>query len=201
MRFFYFIEILKASKRIQDKPETEDNVLYGLGGALISNGKLITAVASGDFVYNLALCEHDAGEPLSYIGWPTGNGNCGTDLIISHPVGIVSKGNHIDGCWEFIKYMLKNADSKHALPMYMPRLLEELEDAKSNEENPIQMTDRQVERFLELLDHIENVAIYDDTVMSIIMTESEDLFAGYKSAEEIARVIQSKVSLYVEEQQ
>lgn len=196
-----FINILNASKRIQDKPETDDNALFGLGGVLIAEGKLITAVASGDFVYNLALCEHDAGEQLSYIGWPTGDGKCGTDLRMGHPVGIISKGAHVDGCWEFIKYMLLNGDPQYALPMYMPRLLERLEDAKTNKENPVQMTDQQVERFLALLSHIRNVAIYDDTVMSIIMTESEEFFAEHKTAEETAKVIQSKISLYVAEQQ
>lgn len=196
-----FIEILNASKRIQNKPETENNLLFGPGGALVAQGKLITAVASGDYVYNLALCELDAGEQLSYIGWPTGDGRCGTDLKIGHPVGIVAKGEHIDGCWEFVKYMLMNGDPQCGLPMYMPRLQERLEDAKTNMDNPVQMTDQQVERFLDLLNHIRNVAIYDDTVMSIIMEESEDFFAGNKTAEETAKVIQAKVSLYVAERQ
>lgn len=194
-----FIEILKASMRIQDKPETDDNMLFGPGGTLVAQGKLVAALVYGDQVSKLALSENDAGQKLSYIGWPTVDGRCGTDLKLGHPVGILSKGNHIDGCWEFMKHYLTNGGYKDALPMYKPRLLSELEDAKTKKDNPVPLTDEQAERFLDLLDHIENVAIYDETVMDIIMSESEDFFAGHRTAEETADIIQSKVRLYLAE--
>ena len=81
----------------------------------------------------------------------------------------------------------------------MPRLKELMKEAESSDEKYTQMTNEQAERFLDLLDHIENVAIYDETVMDIIMSESEDFFAGHRTAEETADIIQSKVRLYLAE--
>ena len=196
-----FIVMLEASRRIQDRPGTAENVLIGSGASFVANGTLKTALSWPQTVYDLAKNEQDAGEKLSYIGWPTVDGRCGTDLHLGSPIGIVSRGDNIDGCWEFVKYFVMQGEVNFALPMYRPRLLTILEDAKTNKENPVQMTEEQVERFLGLLDAIENVAIYDETVMNIIMTESEDFFSARKTAEEVANLIQSKVSLYLAELQ
>lgn len=194
-----FIELLNACARIQEKPETAGNELIGLGASFVAEGKLITAVVMTDQVNTLALNEALAGEKLSYIGWPTVDGSCGTDVRFQHPVGIVSKGKHIEGCWEFIKYLLKERRVNYGIPVYMPRLKELMKEAESSDEKYTQMTNEQAERFLDLLDHIENVAIYDETVMDIIMSESEDFFAGHRTAEETADIIQSKVRLYLAE--
>ena len=195
-----FIEILLASSRIQDRQANESNALSGFTGALVSQGKLIAAVAQTDQVYSFALNELDAGEELSYIGWPTVDGSCGTDIRFQHPVGIVSKSKHVEECWRFVKYLLQEHNIKYGIPVYMPRLLTEINDAQSSEEKNTQMTRRQAERLLDLLVHVENTALYDDEVIEIIMSESTDFFAGYKTAEETAEAIQSKVSLYVAEQ-
>lgn len=196
-----FIEILLASSRIEDHQANENNALSGFAGELVSQGKLITAVVQTDQVYTLALNELDAADKLSSVGWPTVDGSCGTDIRFQHPVGIVSKSRHIEECWTFIKYLLQEHSITYGIPVYMPRLLAEIEAAQSSEEKTTQMTRNQAERFLDLLDHIENVAIYDDVVIDIIMAESKDFFSGYKTAEEAAMAIQEKVSLYVAEQQ
>ena len=196
-----FVALLDACSRIQEKPEMPGNELVGLGASFVAEGKLITAESMTDQVYTLARDEAFAGEKLSYIGWPTIDGSCGTDVRFQHPVGIVSKSEHIEGCWEFVKYLLQEVPVQYGIPVYKPRLLNELNKAKNNDELYEQMTSEQADHFLELLDHIENLAIYDETVTGIILTESEDFFAGRKSAEETASVIQSKVSLYLSELQ
>lgn len=61
-----FIEILLAGSRIQDRQADGSNALSGFAGALVSQGKLITAVSQTDPVYSFALNEMDAAEELSY---------------------------------------------------------------------------------------------------------------------------------------
>lgn len=195
-----FVDILKASERIA-KPEAGNDELYGFTGTLISEGKIIAGVSISDQVYSFAINEQDAGGKLSYIGWPTIDGSCGTDIRFQHPVGIVTKSDHIEGCWEFIKYLLKDEDVSYGIPVYKPRLLERIEDAKKKEDPFEQMSPDQAARFLDLLDNIDHLAIYDETVMGIVMEESADFFAGYRSAEETASIIQSKVNLYLSEMQ
>ena len=196
-----FVALLDACSRIQEKPEMPGNELVGLGASFVAEGKLITAESMTDQVYTLARDEAFAGEKLSYIGWPTIDGSCGTDVRFQHPVGIVSKSEHVEGCWAFIKYLLQEIPVRYGIPVYKPRLLDEIDKAKNSEEPYERMTDEQGEHLLDLLDHIENLAIYDETVTEILLSESESFFAGRRSAEETAELIQSKVSLYLSELQ
>lgn len=87
------------------------------------------------------------------------------------------------------------------MPVYMPYLQKQIEKAKL-EAPPggAKMTDEDAQRFLALLNEIDNVAIYDETVLGIIDEEASAFFAGEKTAEETASIIQSRVQLYVSEQ-
>ena len=88
--------------------------------------------------------------------------------------------------------------------MYLPELKKQLEAAQEpvtdGERRKVQMTAGQADEFLELLAHIENVAFYDETVMSIVTAESRSFFSGERTAAETAGIIQSKVSIYLSEQ-
>lgn len=196
-----FYSILEASKRIQNKPETAENMLIGFGGTLVAEGKLVSAVSMTDRVYAFAQNELDAGSKLSYIGWPTVDGRCGTDIALQQPVGIVSNSNHIDGCWEFIRSMITGIESNYGIPIYRPLLEAQVQDAISNADSPVHMSEEQAERLYELLSLVDGLAFYDESVMSIIMKESEEYFANHRTAEETARIIQSKVSIYLSELQ
>lgn len=82
----------------------------------------------------------------------------------------------------------------------MPLLQDKVEKAKISKDNPVQISDSDAERFYNLISEMENVAIYDETVLGIIQKESASLFNGDKTAEEVAKIIQSKVSIYIAEQ-
>ena len=41
---------------------------------------------------------------------------------------------------------------------------------------------------------------YDQSILDIVMSEAQAYFAGQKSADEVARLVQSKVNIYVNEQ-
>ena len=62
------------------------------------------------------------------------------------------------------------------------------------------LTAAEAEQFRDFLSRIEHTSFYDKTAMDIIRTECAAFFAGSKSAEETAALIQSRLSLYVAEQ-
>ena len=194
-----FYGILEASKRIQNKPATADNMLIGFGGTLVAEGKLISAISMTDRVFAFAQNELDAGGRLSYIGWPTVDGRCGTDIALQQPIGIVSNSKHVDGCWEFLRYMITEMESDYGIPIYRPLLEAQIQDAITNEDSPVRMSEEQAERLYELLSNVEGLAFYDETAMKIIMKESEEFFANHRTAEETASIVQAKVSIYLSE--
>jgi hypothetical protein len=61
------------------------------------------------------------------------------------------------------------------------------------------MTDEDVKNIQKLIDSADTLANADEEVFSLITEEAEAFFKGQKSAEEVAEVIQSRVSIYVKE--
>ena len=198
-----FIEILRASARVRENPEGTNagEMDFTYGPVRVAKGTLLGASSWIDSVWKLAFEEYAAGCELSAIGWPTADGSCGSDVYVIDPIGICSQGENIDACWAFVQFYLQDIQpDTSGLPMYMPLLEQELQNAQQKVEGQFQITREDAEAFLTFLSQIENVVLYDETVLNIIETECAAFFAGDKSAEETARLIQSKVSLYVAEQ-
>ncbi|MGM9521055.1 MAG: ABC transporter substrate-binding protein [Oscillospiraceae bacterium] len=68
------------------------------------------------------------------------------------------------------------------------------------EQEPI-IAQEQADRFLKMLDDVKYVYAVDPNILTIIMEESQAFFAGDKTAEETAKLIQSRASIYISEQQ
>ena len=195
-----FIGILEASKRIMDKPESDDHILYASGGDSITSGELIVDFVYVTNFYNLAQAQRNSSCKLSYVGWPTADGSCGTDIDVSCPVGILAQSNNIDGCWEFLKYMVMSGGDDYSFSTYMPKLKAAYDAAMKDEDAPFQLTEGDREVFFNLLSVIENLSIYDAPAQNIILNESTDFFNGRRTAAETAKIVQSKISLYMAEQ-
>lgn len=197
-----FIEILNASARIRENPENANNMSFGYGPTKVGQGSRIASLSWVNSVWKLSYEVAMAGCDLSFIGWPTADGSCGSDIYLNDPVGVMAQSDNRDGCWEFIKYILTNADldSDDGLPIYIPALQAKIERAKKDKDVPVKMTDADGERFIDLVSAVENTTLYDDTLLSIIMNESGAFFAGNRTAEQTAMLIQGRASLYVAEQ-
>lgn len=199
-----FIDILEASNRIKENPEDPNNMDFTPGGVRVAKGTLIASASWVDTVWNLAYEKEKAGCKLSFIGWPTADGSCGSDIQILEPVGICSQSENIDACWEFIKFMLKDIDqdSMYGLPVYKPMLEASIEKALTDEEiqEKSNFSKSDSEEFYSFLDEIDNVALYDQAILNIIEEESEPFFAGDKDAKETAKLIQSRAAIYLSEQ-
>ena len=193
-----FISVLETAGRICETPEDADNMNFGFGAAKVAEGSLTAAMSWVDTVWKLAFEEKTAGCALSFIGWPSPEGSCGSDVRLNSPVGVLKGSENPAGCWEFIRFMLEN--SQGALPVFLPLLRQRVQEAKADETLPVRMTEEDARRLYDLLSAVENTVIYDETVLSIIMQESAAFFDGRKSAAETAALIQSRVGIYVAEQ-
>ena len=61
------------------------------------------------------------------------------------------------------------------------------------------MTTEQVDEFIEFVESIDKCVYYDEDIEAIINEEVALFFAGQKSASDVARVIQGRVEIYVNE--
>lgn len=197
-----FIELLEAGSRIRKTPEDANNMIYGYGPTLVGEGSQVAALSWVEDVWKLAFEEYMAGCKLSFIGWPTVDGSCGSDVHLISPVGIFRYGDNLEGCREFVEYMILNVDTSSTfLPIYSELLKDKIEAAEKDSELPMKLTENDVIRFWSLLSHMQNISLYDDNIMAIVRRECKYCFSGDKTAAEVAKLIQSKVSLYIAEQQ
>lgn len=201
-----FIDLLRTALELRETPEDPNNMVFGPGEPRVAAGEQTTVAVFAMYVSSLAESEQMAGCPLSFIGWPTPNGSCGSDASLNTELAICSLSRHQEGCWELIKYMLMNANTDrgimpgYPLLMYRPALEESIAKAMADEDAKVKMTQADADKLLDFLDAIENLNDYDEAIMDIIKSECQAMFAGDKTPEETAKLIQSRASLYVAEQ-
>ena len=168
----------------------------------VIRGKLICFFSGLMTGQDVAFDREECGQTLSYIGWPTVDGSNGTDIRLTQAVGINKATKNIEGCWEFVKYLLKNPiliDNASGMPTYAPLVSEDLEMLNSGEPK-FKTTEEDMEIVINLAKESEQLTYYDEEVMNIILNESSAFIQGNASASETAKRIQSRVSLYMKEQ-
>lgn len=201
-----FIEILEAAGRVKDDNTEEFETLESFTTAWqrIGAGQLIVGAA---YISNPSSIKEDEAfseSQIAYIGWPTPDGSCGSDFELMGPVGICTNSEHKDACWEFIKYYVKNPElslQMRYLPLYRPKLAATISLYRTDGFKGVKMENKQdVLDLYEIIELPEHMAVYDETVVDIIIEEAEEYFAGNRTAEEAAARVQERVSLYVSEQ-
>lgn len=198
-----FIAMLEAVSRIKETPESENSQELDTTPPFVrmKAGTLYTAAAWISNVRSLAVRENQAGCKLSVIGYPTVDGSCGTDFGLVVPIGICSKSMNTKGGWAYIKHVLTSDGTGIGMPVYTPYLQAQIEEAlKEESDDGVKLAQADVDRFETLLSKVNTVAIYDETILSIIESEVIPFFAGESTAQETAKIIQSRVSLYLAEQ-
>ncbi len=136
---------------------------------------------------------------------------------------------HPEGAWKFARYYLTEEYQRnlpYGLPVNKSVFLEKAqtttqrsydmiyvdgEEVKSEYDQYLYVDGEEVvvppftqEQLDQVIAHIESVdtAIFDDAyVMNIVDEEMGGYFSGQKPAEEVAKVIQSRVQLYLQEKQ
>lgn len=167
------------------------------------------------------------GEDITFKGYPSSEGN-GTTVSSSGGslLAISSKSKYKDEAWEFIRqsyFPLGENDDMYGLPIRQKDLDALLEKAKTpvkyidengNEQvesfnsswlfedveiNVPYPTDKDIAEIKEIINSIDTLSDSNEKIMEMINEEAEAFYKGQKSAEEVAKIIQSRVSVYVKE--
>ena len=122
---------------------------------------------------------------------------------------------HKDGAWAFLRTMLsEKKQSANSIPItvaaYDAVIAEEKEHIEGGagielpgadgEWREYPFTTENLDAFDELVNSVTGVYEYDSALMEIIWSEAQGFFAGDKTAEDTAKIIQSRVSIYMAEQ-
>ena len=167
-------------------------------------------------------------EEMTFIGYPTPDGEgsgCCFSTFSAYAITSLSKNK--ENAWEFIEYML-NRDMENRLPVNRKKLLEKataVEYVKGNwgqlflDENGMpwpkysttgfgswqytyhEVTEEEIATLLYLMDTAQCSNTMDDVLWRIIYEEASPFFQGQRTVEDAAAIIQSRISLYLQENQ
>jgi len=168
------------------------------------------------------------GEEITLIGFPTDSGN-GSAVEIGTSFAISSRTKHKDAAWQFVRHYLTDdyqMSLTYNFPIKRTALEEcarqestmpELDENGypiykegvrvpstyyyiGNEEIEIGViTQEYINKLNEFIGSVNRVVRYNNSVNEIITEEAGMYFEGVKSAEEVASLIQNRVSIYVNE--
>ena len=156
------------------------------------------------------------------IGYPTDEGS-GVQVSVNGGLAISAKSKYTDAAWDFIKTLLTDdfqaeqwnfPVTKSALDKTLAEAMERDSYTDENGETVYYdqsayigdteytlspLTQEQVDDFKAMVDNASVGGNYDTDIMDIINEESAAYFSGDKSAEDVAALIQNRVSIYLGE--
>jgi len=155
-------------------------------------------------------------DDIEMIGYPN---NIGKNLasIQSTSLAVNSKTEHKDVIYDLIRELLTyDSGSADGFSTVKPKFEEELQEAAkefSDDDNnafvsdPISfenikltpLSQEEIKKFYDYTVSIETNLNYDTQISNIVAEESSAFFEGQKSAEEVSKIIQNRVSNYINE--
>lgn len=199
-----FISILEAALLVRrdrsdeyETPENFENAWQRMGrGQLMLGAGVLSGLGRG-----LKFDEAWSGREMSYFGFISPDGETGLSVVLDWALGICAASEHKEACWDFISYLLTDAPeglATHSLPLYRPAFEQMLRDGIGD--SPFQLRDEQeAEEYLALVESADWLEFYDRQALDIITEEASAYIAGARTAEETARVIQDRLSVYFAE--
>ncbi|MCL2821348.1 MAG: extracellular solute-binding protein [Oscillospiraceae bacterium] len=210
-----FIQLLEFSNRFPEDIDRGDGGFYMEESDMIASGRQIMASAYiGDF-RTIQQYHYMFGGAIAYKGFPTESGN-GNSLGIGSSLAITARSSQKDGAWEFMRGILSSDWQDENISWNFPtnkksfdnQVQRALDDDSSHgiswgpgmEMELGRVTQADIDLIKSLIDSTFGIVSYDEALMNIINENTSDFFNGRSSAQDAARIIQSRVSIYVSEQ-
>lgn len=152
------------------------------------------------------------GPDVTWTGYPNREGEPWYGLTYDQMFGICSEGACKEGAWAFLEYFLSAQEQdwygfensrfpvrKDSFETYLNRpYYSDMSRFLNPPENP---SPEQIEILRNMVKHVHEFQVdYADEIYAIVYEEAQAFFAGDKSAEETAKIIQNRVQLYLDEQ-
>jgi len=206
-----FEKYLDLAERYDDMSDT------GAEARVMQDGVSALAVMDyNDLRRFSATAQVCGGEPL-YLGWP-GSGTSGLAAMSSISVGISAYSNCKDEAWDFVSFLLSSDSvydmiggvvvSRDGLRRTAQAELSAYETkAEFYKDQPgmlameAVLTEESMAKYLSMAENIHSSVQVDLSVMAIVEEEAPAFFNGSKSADDVSKAIQNRVSTLLAEAQ
>lgn len=178
----------------------------------------LSAFTGGFLASKYAYTKGELGGDFTFVGYPSDNGN-GGKITAEYEFGILSNCSNKDGAWAVVKsylgsqrfykesyrsgYSVMNEDFEELLDneMYIYNMGNRSSDEYYDDDVRVYpLTQEERDNYEEYIRNCDTYMMLDEKVKNIVYEEADIYFNGEKSAEETAKVIQSRAEIYLSEQ-
>ena len=218
-----FIDLLEATKKYY--PEKSN---YSVTEEAFQEGNpvlLATMLPNFDNWYSTRLEAHYFGTEISYIGYPTVDGACGSFLWPYYEQFAISADSCVkEGAWQYLKFILTDYQhiavdqDRFAFPVLLSALnksaeiaMQEWASDSANNDARIATgrkgyedsegyyiripTENDIRKIYDIIHSLTVMVKPGSDISQIVHEETAAFFSGQKSAQETAKIIQNRVSL------
>lgn len=219
--FLEFAKSFPASESMHFDEDTE----WIDESVLISEGRMLMGFFSLTDFQNYQYTKATYGGDMIFKGLPTEEG-VGNVASVDDGLAMTTSCKNKEAAWEFLRVLLTEDYQKSVwnLPTnknaFDAKLADAMKQEYTTDENgnkvPVSkggmsvnggevvefyaLTQEEADQILALVDSIQYTADYDESLLNIVNDESAAFFAGEKSVDEVASIIQSRMSIYINEQ-
>ena len=221
-----FCDLLEYAKQYPEEIDWEnmDEDYWMESETAIRDNKELMRYYTVGYFNNLGWTEQGLyGEKVAFVGFPGSEGNTG--VIYPYFQMAISKDcEHPEEAWQFMRQFYTYEGQKelnYGAPLNLQVMDERLEEAqqkpywiddngeKIEYDETYWIGDKEIiiepmtaERAGEVKEYVlsvDKIYYYDNGIIDIIIEESAPFFAGQKTAQQAAEIIQSRVQIYVDE--
>ena len=223
-----FISILEYAKTLPAEFSDDywENYDYTLYETMYRDNKAILMEVYMSNIRDLKYqLKGQMGEEVTFIGFPTAEGNGSVIQLSSNAFAISAKTAYKDGAWEFVRYYLtddyQNSTEFYDFPIVKSAFEKKAQEATGKsywiDENGNKVeyddyyyiggeelilepfTQEEVDAICEFIYSVKKTNKFDDNIRNIIVEEAQSFFEGQKTAQEVAQIIQSRAQIFVDE--
>ncbi len=195
-------------------------------GTLISEGRQLFDMFNASDFQNYQYYKAMFGGKVSFKGFPTEKKN-GNVASFDGGLAMTTSCKDKEGAWQFMRTLLledyqDNLDWNYPIiqKSFDKKLAEAMKQEYTTDENgnkvPVShggmsmgngptiefyaITQEEADQIKALIDSVENTVVYDESITNIISEEAALFFAGQKTVDQTADIIQSRMNIYINEQ-
>ena len=213
----YFIELLNFVKSQKIDPS---KAYFGLPSNNIAAGKqYLYATPLGMVADIQRFKQHFQNDEVKFIGFPTTEGR-GNSFRFMKSISISSSSVHKDVCWEIIRHFYTSEYQLSKIALFPTNIIAleynlmnpnahyegdriQVSNAPPDEEFVMvitEVTEEEAKQVRELVYSLDSVYRQNNFIAEILLDSTQRFLNGQGTAEDAARVIQNRVSIYLAEQ-
>lgn len=165
----------------------------------------------------LILKQHLHGDDFTFVGMPSNN-NSGAYTIVNYMYGITETSTNKEGAWEFLSslfatgYLKQKSLGHNGIPATKeavdvlcndtpPSINNSIRDwfEYPNSDEQLEITDEAVNQLAEYIGTVTLEPYSDSEIEDIIKEECDAVFAGEKTPEECADILNNRIGIYLSE--